>query len=110
MDVLRRGTAAGSGELTVQFDRVVLAVDTGSPLADALGEMERRLDLPALSRAIDQVVAALERGAPLAAVLQAQAGDAREEAKRTLIERAGRKGILMLLPGKLRKGTFSILR
>jgi tight adherence protein C len=98
LDALRRVTAVGSGELTGELRRVVLAVGTGSPLADALGEMERRLDLPTLSRAIDQVVAALERGAPLAAVLQAQAGDAREEAKRTLIEQAGRKEILMLLP------------
>lgn len=98
LDALRRVTAVGSGELTVELRRVVLAVGTGSPLADALGEMQRRLDLPTLSRAIDQVIAALDRGAPLAAVLQAQAGDAREEAKRTLIEQAGRKEILMLLP------------
>jgi tight adherence protein C len=47
---------------------------------------------------VDQIVAALERGAPLAAVLQAQASDAREETKRSLIEQAGRKEILMLLP------------
>ena len=44
------------------------------------------------------MIAALEHGAPLAAVLQAQAGDAREDAKRILIEQAGRKEILMLLP------------
>jgi tight adherence protein C len=77
---------------------VVLAVGTGSPLADALAEMAVRLQLPGLSRAIDQVIAALEHGAPLSAVLHAQAGDAREDAKRVLIEQAGRKEILMLLP------------
>ena len=43
-------------------------------------------------------MAAIERGAPLAHVLQAQAIDAREDAKRTLIERAGRKEIYMLFP------------
>lgn len=98
LDSLRRVAAGGSGELTVEFRRVVLAVGTGSSLADALSEMAGRLQLPGLARAIDQVVAALEHGAPLSAVLHAQAGDAREDAKRVLIEQAGRKEILMLLP------------
>lgn len=98
LDSLRRVAAIGSGELTAELRQVVLAVGTGSPLADALGEMASRLQLPGLTRAVDQVVSALEHGAPLAAVLHAQAGDAREDAKRTLIEQAGRKEILMLLP------------
>lgn len=98
LDSLRRVAAVGSGELTAELREVVLAVGTGSSLADALSEMTKRLQLVGLSRAVDQVIAALEHGAPLAAVLHAQAGDAREDAKRTLIEQAGRKEILMLLP------------
>lgn len=98
LDSLRRIAAAGSGELSGEIRRVVLAVSTGSPLSDALGEMAARLDLPGLTRAIDQVIAAIEHGAPLAGVLHGQAGDAREDAKRVLIEQAGRKEILMLLP------------
>lgn len=98
LDALRRVATIGSGELTQELRQVVLAVGTGSPLADALGEMASRLRQPGLSRAVDQVVAALEHGAPLAAVLHAQAADAREDAKRTLIEQAGRREILMMLP------------
>lgn len=98
LDALRRVAAVGSGELTEEFRRVVLAVNTGSPLADALAEMSSKLQLPGLARATDQIVAALEHGAPLSGVLHAQAGDAREDAKRVLIEQAGRKEILMLLP------------
>ncbi|GAB3600750.1 type II secretion system F family protein [Microbacterium tumbae] len=98
LDSLRRVASIGSGELTAELRQVVLAVNTGSPLADALGETAARLHLPGLSRATDQVIAALEHGAPLAAVLHAQAADAREDAKRGLIEQAGRKEILMLLP------------
>ena len=98
LDSLRRVADVVSGELTAELRQVVLAVGTGSPLADALNEMARRLQLPGLSRVVDQVIAALEHGAPLAAVLHAQAGDAREDAKRVLIEQAGRKEILMLLP------------
>lgn len=98
LDSLRRIAGVGSGELTREFQVVVLAVGTGSPLADALGDMAARLQLPPLTRALDQVIAALEHGAPLAGVLHAQAGDAREDAKRGLIEQAGRKEIMMLLP------------
>lgn len=98
LDALRRVAAIGSGELTQELRQVVLAVGTGSSLADALGEMAARLRLPGLSRAADQITAALEHGAPLAAVLHAQAADAREDAKRTLIEQAGRREIYMMLP------------
>jgi tight adherence protein C len=98
LDSLRRVGRIGSGELTSEIRVAVLAVGTGEPLADALVALGRRMGVPALARAIDQVVAALERGAPLAQVLQAQAGDTREDAKRALIEQAGRKEILMLVP------------
>lgn len=98
LDALRRVSTIGTGELTGELRQTVLAVHTGSPLADALGETATRLQLPGLSRATDQIIAALEHGAPLAAVLHSQAADARDEAKRVLIEQAGRKEILMLLP------------
>ncbi|MEJ1088332.1 type II secretion system F family protein [Microbacterium sp. Mu-80] len=98
LDALRRVSDIGTGELTDELKQTVLAVHTGSPLADALGETASRLQLPGLTRAVDQIVAALEHGAPLAAVLHSQASDAREEAKRVLIEQAGQKEILMLVP------------
>jgi tight adherence protein C len=98
LDCLRRVAGLGSGELTAELRDIVLAVGTGTGLGDALTRMSSDLQMPALSRAIDHIVAAIDRGAPLAQVLQAQATDAREEAKRDLIERAGRKEIYMLIP------------
>jgi len=98
LDSLRRVGHVGAGELTGELRRVVLAVGTGSTLTEALTAMARGLDIAGLTRAVDHIVAALDRGAPLAHVLQAQAADAREQAKRGLIESAGRKEILMLLP------------
>ena len=98
LDSLRRVSDVGAGELTTELRGVVVAVGTGSPLSEALTRLATSLEIPALTRAIDQVVAAIERGAPLAHVLQAQALDAREDAKRALIERAGRKEIYMLFP------------
>ena len=41
---------------------------------------------------------AIERGTPLADVLRAQAQDARDNAKRELMETAGKKEIAMLAP------------
>lgn len=98
LDALRRAGASSRGELAGELRDVVLAVDTGSPLSDALGRIAYQLDVPVFTRTVDHLIAAIERGAPLVQVLQAQAQDAREDAKRVLIEGAGRKEIGMLLP------------
>lgn len=98
LDSLRRVSAVGAGELTGELRSVVVAVGTGSTLSESLSRLSAQLDIPALSRSVDQLVAAIDRGAPLAHVLHAQALDAREDAKRGLIERAGRKEIYMLFP------------
>ena len=98
LDSLRRVSDVGAGELTAELRGVVLAVGTGSPLSEALTRLSNRLEIASLSRSADQLVAAIDRGAPLAHVLHSQALDAREDAKRGLIERAGRKEIYMLVP------------
>ncbi|GAA1512099.1 tight adherence protein C [Agromyces terreus] len=98
LDAIRRVARTGSGELSREFAAVVAAVGAGVPMTTAISELRDDLDHAALSRALDQVLGALDRGAPLASVLAAQAGDAREQAKRTIIELAGRKEIAMLVP------------
>jgi tight adherence protein C len=54
--------------------------------------------MPPLTRAIEQITGALERGTPLAEVLRAQAQDAREGAKRELLETSGKKEVAMMVP------------
>jgi tight adherence protein C len=98
LDGLRRMGTIGSGELSREFRAVVAAVHTGVPLATALTDVARRADIPALTRCVEQLVAALERGSPLAEVLRAQAQDARDDAKRGLLEVAGKKEVAMLVP------------
>lgn len=98
LDALRRMGRIGSGELSREFQGIVTAVNTGIPLASALTDVARRADIPALTRCVEQLVAALERGSPLAEVLRAQAQDARDDAKRTLLEVAGKKEVAMLVP------------
>lgn len=101
-DALHRVGEVGSGVLTGELRGAVLASGTGSNLPDALLDVAKVLDVPALARAVEHLVAAMDRGAPLAHVLQEQAVDAREDAKRALIESAGRKEIFMLLPYSIR--------
>lgn len=98
LDALRRVGRVSRGELATEFSAVVTAVNTGVPLAEALNALAAGVRLPALTRCIEQLTGALERGTPLAEVLRAQAQDARDDAKRGLLEVAGKKEVAMLVP------------
>jgi tight adherence protein C len=98
LDALRRVSRTGRGDLAAELSVVLASVTSGVPLPEALGRLERELELPALSRALEQLIGALERGSPLGEVLRAQAQDARELTRRDLLESAGRKEIGMLVP------------
>ncbi len=98
LDAMRRISKVSAGELSRELAGVVASVNTGLPLADTLTALANDLELPAFSRCVDQVVGALERGTPLAEVLRAQAQDSRDDAKRDLLESAGKKEIAMLFP------------
>jgi tight adherence protein C len=98
LDAVRRVARASTGELARELARVASDVNAGTPLAGALTRCASTLGLPALTRAFDQLVGALDRGTPLVDVFRAQAQDSREEAKRRLLEAAGRKEVAMLVP------------
>ncbi|WP_309619898.1 type II secretion system F family protein [Salinibacterium sp.] len=98
LDAMRRISRVSAGELSREIAGVVASVNTGLPLADTLTGLSHDLELPAFSRCVEQVVGALERGTPLAEVLRAQAQDARDDAKRDLLESAGKKEVAMLFP------------
>jgi tight adherence protein C len=98
LDALRRVARIGRGELAGELSTVLTAVNTGLPLASSLGSLADGLELPAFSRCALQIIGALERGTPLAEVLRAQAQDARDDAKRQLLETAGKKEVAMMVP------------
>lgn len=98
LDSLRRVSRTGRGELAQELAGVLAEVNTGLPLGDSLSRCARDIQLPAFTRCVEQVTGALERGSPLAEVLRAQAQDARDDTKRTLLEVAGKKEVAMLLP------------
>ena len=98
LDALRRVGRVSHGELAGELSVIVAEVNTGVPLAESLNTLASGMRLPALTRCIEQVTGALERGTPLAEVLRAQAQDARDDAKRELLELAGKKEVAMLVP------------
>ena len=98
LDSIRRVARTSGGELSAELASLVAEVNSGAPLAETLTSLADRLRLTGFSRCAEQVVGALERGTPLAEVLRAQAQDAREEAKRELIEVAGKKEVAMMVP------------
>ncbi|MFN8170119.1 MAG: type II secretion system F family protein [Candidatus Nanopelagicales bacterium] len=70
----------------------------GVTFVEALDAMADRVDVPAVRRFVDGLAIAVQRGTPLADVLRAQAGDARADLHRALLEIAGKKELLMLVP------------
>lgn len=104
LDAIRRVSRVSSAELATELGTVIAAVSTGLPLVDSLNRLASDLQLVPLTRAVDQITGALERGTPLAEVLRAQAQDARDDAKRELIETSGKKEVTMLVPVKSQLG------
>lgn len=98
LDAVRRVSRLSSGELAVELRGVVASVNTGVPFATALEQVAADLRLPPLTRLVEQLVGALERGTPLSEVLRAQAQDSRDQARRDLLEAAGKKEVAMLVP------------
>ncbi|WP_432486529.1 type II secretion system F family protein [Kineococcus sp. SYSU DK018] len=90
--------ATGGGALAADLRRALADVGTGSPLVEALTATADRLGVAALGRFTDGLAVAVETGSPLAAVLRAQAADAREAQRRRLLEEGGRREVRMLVP------------
>ena len=90
--------AEAEGVLAGEFARLAAEVGDGQPLDRALAAVGERLPVGAVTRFVESLRIALDRGTPLVDVLHAQALDARHEARRELLEQAGRREVLMLLP------------
>ena len=93
-----RVAAVTSGEVQLEFRRVTAEVRGGAQTVEALEGFARRANCPPIARLVDALCVAIERGAPVADVLRTQADDAREAQRRNLLELAGRREILMLIP------------
>lgn len=87
-----------SGDLADDLSDVVRSVRSGTPMVAALRGLGDISPSGEVARFVDGIAIATERGTPMAEVLRAQAADARAAARRQLLESAGRKEILMLVP------------
>lgn len=95
---MERVARSSSGALPDEFAATVADIRAGTSVSQALASLGARTPLASLGRFGEGVSVAIERGTPLADVLRAQAQDAREAAKRDLMETAGRREVVMLVP------------
>ncbi len=95
---LARVARVARGPLADECQRACHDTASGVSFLDALQAMSTRVEVPAVRRFVDGVSISVQRGTPLADVLRAQAGDARADLHRSLLEIAGRKELLMLVP------------
>ncbi len=95
---LERVSRTVRGELAGEIRQALADTRAGTPLTTALERLADRTGLAPLARFTEGIAVAVERGTPLADVLRAQAADAREASRRTLIETGGRREIAMMAP------------
>lgn len=95
---LERVARLSRGELAAELDLCLADARLGAGLPEALTGLSHRTGVPAVARFTDGLVVALQRGTPLGEVLRAQAADAREAARQSLIEAGGKKEISMMVP------------
>ncbi|QJC22163.1 type II secretion system F family protein [Arcanobacterium buesumense] len=95
---LERVVQLGQGPLIEQFQVMLSHVHAGSSLAQALAELSVRADNRNVSRFTDSLIMAMEQGGGLAQTLHHQARDARDAARRELLEEGGKAEISMMIP------------
>lgn len=95
---LARAGGVLTGPFGEELRRMTSDIRAGTSSTRALESLQRRCDIAAVDRFVQAVLIAMERGAPLSDVLRAQVEDARETRRRRLLELAGHREVLMLLP------------
>lgn len=87
-----------TGVLADELRVAVRAMHDGVGFDAALAGFGAAFPFPSMTRFIDALQIAIDRGTPVVDVLHAQAGDARQESRRLLLESAGRREVGMLVP------------
>ena len=98
MAALDRVASLSGGALGAEVRTAVGEMRAGTPFDLALRGVADRSGSPDVERFVDGIIVAVERGTPLTDVLRAQAADSRAAQRRALLETAGRRDVLMLVP------------
>ncbi|RQN10174.1 pilus assembly protein TadB [Aeromicrobium camelliae] len=93
-----RVARATSGPLGDELLHVLADIRSGIAVPVAFQSLAQRTGIPSLSRFAEAVAVAVERGTPLIDVLHAQSEDVRDASRRELVETAGRREVLMMVP------------
>ena len=95
---LARVSQRARGELGHEWARVMAQVELGAPLAGALRESAQNIGSDRVVAFVEHLAQALDQGAPLAEVVTAHSVDARDDYSRSLVEKAGKAEVRMLVP------------
>ena len=95
---LARVTRRASGELGREWAGVISRVDQGDQLGECLRASAQRMGAGPVTAFVEHLAQALERGAPLAEVVAAHSADAKAEYSRSLVDKAGKAEVRMLVP------------
>ena len=86
------------GPFGQELRRMAGQMRAGAGTARALEDLRDRCDVALVDRFVHVLLLSMERGSPLAEVLRAQVEDARDARRRWLLELAGKREVLMLVP------------
>ena len=86
------------GFLAADFREVVAQVERGVPFHFALDQMSRKLSSVTLRRFVDSMIISITRGAPLLEALIHGAQEARNSERVSLLDKAGKSEIAMMIP------------
>jgi tight adherence protein C len=95
---LARTSTVMQGSIGPEFDRILGDVRAGDPFLEAIHRARDTTSDHSFARFFDALITGIEKGAPLAEVLRAQADEVRHARGREMLEVAGRKEVLMLVP------------
>ena len=95
---LARVARASNGSIGKALGHAVDEMASGSSLVKALEAVKRIVADPRVDRCLDAIILGYERGTSLNEVLHAQALDAREQYRRSLIEQSAKSEIAMMVP------------
>ncbi len=95
---LTRAAATTDGDLACEVQSVVADMRAGRSLEVSLRRLSQRVASADLDRFVDGLLLAVDRGTPVAEVMRALAADSRAASRQRLMEVAGRKDVLMLVP------------
>jgi tight adherence protein C len=98
LSAITRISLRAHGLLASEFGRVIDSVREGISFHASLDALGRRVDSVVIRRFVDSLITAMLRGAPLIEVLQRHAGEARQNQRNILMDKAGKAEISMMIP------------